>query len=160
MTMEESKSDQIRISTVTIDKKQYLSLLLIGDEQESMIDRYLERGEMFAMMSSAGSPLAVAVVTDEGEGVLELKNLAVAPLFQRKGFGQKMIDYLCRRYKHRFHTLYAGTGNSESTVSFYLSCGFVYSHTVADFFTANYDHPIVENGVMLKDMIYFKRHIL
>ena len=38
MTTEENKSDQIRISTVTTDKKQYLSLLLIGDEQESMID--------------------------------------------------------------------------------------------------------------------------
>lgn len=30
-------------------KKQYLELLLLGDEQESMIDRYLEWGEMFVM---------------------------------------------------------------------------------------------------------------
>ena len=36
--------DIIRLSC---DKKEYLSLLLLGDEQESMIDRYLDRGEMY-----------------------------------------------------------------------------------------------------------------
>lgn len=43
------------------------------------------------------------------------------------------------------------------TISFYQSCGFVYSHTVPDFFTLHYDHPIVEDGKVLKDMYYFSR---
>ena len=38
-----------RILQITQRKKQYLPLLLLADEQESMIDRYLERGEMFAL---------------------------------------------------------------------------------------------------------------
>lgn len=105
----------------------------------------------------AGTPVAVAVVTDEGDGRLELKKLAVAPAFQRKGYGRKMIDYLCNRYKDRFHTLLAGTGESSQTLAFYMSCGFVYSHTVADFFLLNYDHPIIDGGITLKDMVYFKR---
>ena len=29
------------------NKKQYLDLLLLADEQENMIDKYLERGSMF-----------------------------------------------------------------------------------------------------------------
>ena len=33
-----------------------------------------------------------------------------------------------------------------STISFYRKCGFHYSHTVPDFFTVNYDHPIEEDG--------------
>ena len=37
----------IRIHPISGNKKQYLDLLLLADEQESMIDRYLERGEMF-----------------------------------------------------------------------------------------------------------------
>ena len=112
------------------DKKHYLPLLLLGDEQESMIDRYLERGEMFVMLNRETTPVAVAVVTDEGGGILELKNLAVHPLCQRKGYGQRMIAYVCEHYKDRFHTLLAGTGDSRQTLSFYKNCGFTYSHTV------------------------------
>ena len=29
-------------------KKQFISLLLVADEQESMVDRYLEKGTMYA----------------------------------------------------------------------------------------------------------------
>ena len=111
-----------------------------------MIDRYLERGEMYVMQDMSETPVAVAVVTDEGEGVLELKNLAVDP-------------YLCRHYRGRFRVLTAGTGDSRKTMSFYRNCGFSRSHTVEDFFVKNYDHPIIEEGKALKDMIYFKRNI-
>ena len=31
------------------DKRKYIDLLLMADEQESMIDKYLERGEMFVL---------------------------------------------------------------------------------------------------------------
>ncbi len=158
-TKEERDDNQIRILPVLSDKKSYLPLLLIGDEQESMIDRYLDRGEMVVMQNRTATPVAVAVVTDEGDGILELKNLAVHPRFQRKGYGRRMIAYLCEHYKNRFHTLLAGTGESRQTLSFYRNCGFSYSHTVTGFFTQNYDHPIVEDGKVLADMVYFKLHL-
>lgn len=158
-TKEERDDNQIRILPVLSDKKSYLPLLLIGDEQESMIDRYLDRGEMVVMQNRTATPVAVAVVTDEGNGILELKNLAVHTRFQRKGYGRRMIAYLCEHYKNRFHTLLAGTGESRQTLSFYRNCGFSYSHTVTGFFTQNYDHPIVEDGKVLADMVYFKLHL-
>ena len=65
------------ITQITENKKQYLDLLLLADEQESMIDRYLERGELFVLEDEGVK--AVGVVTDEGDGVCELKNIAVAP---------------------------------------------------------------------------------
>ncbi len=37
----------VNIHKIINDKKAYIDLLLLADEQESMIDRYLERGEMF-----------------------------------------------------------------------------------------------------------------
>lgn len=37
------------ITQITEHKKQYLALLLLADEQESMIDKYLDRGEVFAL---------------------------------------------------------------------------------------------------------------
>lgn len=76
----------MQIRLVSTGKKRFLPLLLLADEQESMIDRYLERGDLYVMYDKLFTePVAVAVVTDEGKGVRELKNLAVAPHWQRKG---------------------------------------------------------------------------
>ena len=139
----------MQIQLVSTDKKRFLPLLLLADEQESMIDRYLERGDLYVMYDK----------TDEGKGIRELKNLAVAPHWQRKGYGRQMVEYLCRYYADVCHTFLVGTGENKQTIAFYESCGFSYSHTVADFFTLNYDHPIVEEGKVLKDMIYFQKKL-
>lgn len=139
------------------NKKQYLPLLLIGDEQESMIDTYLERGRLYVMED--GGVRAVCVVTDEGDGVLEIKNLAVAPSWQRCGYGRAFVEYIRRRYRGAFHTLQVGTGDSPLTISFYEACGFVKSHRVRNFFIDHYDHPIYEGGVRLVDMIYLRRDL-
>ena len=146
----------MEIVPVEFEKKDFLFLLLLADEQESMIDRYLERGEMFAMREGEKT-LAVIVVTDEGEGVLEIKNLAVRPEVQKRGYGRTMIDFVAGHYAGRYYTLLVGTGDSPFTVPFYEKCGFVRSHVVKDFFTENYDHPIIEGGVLLRDMVYLKK---
>ena len=76
----------VEIRRVETNKKQYLALLLLADEQEDMIDRYLERGGMYVLEDDGVK--AECVVTDEGGGVLELKNIAVEPDFQGKGYGK------------------------------------------------------------------------
>ncbi len=146
----------MNIFEVKDNKKRYLPLLLLGDEQEDMIDRYLERGTMYAL-EEAGAVRAVCVVTDEGDGALELKNLAVAPDCQRRGYGRRMIEFLCETYQGRYARLLAGTGDSPLTLPFYEACGFRRSHTAANFFLDNYDHPIFEGGVQLIDMIYLSK---
>lgn len=143
------------VTQITDNKKQYLDLLLLADEQESMIDRYLERGELFVLEDEGVK--AVGVVTDEGDGVCELKNIAVAPGFQRRGYGRKLIAYLGDRYSGKYREMIVGTGDVPGALGFYKSCGFEYSHCIADFFTDNYDHVMVEEGVVLKDMVYLKR---
>ena len=69
----------VEIRRVETNKKQYLALLLLADEQEDMIDRYLERGSMYVLEDDGVK--AECVVTDEGGGVLELKNIAVECLY-------------------------------------------------------------------------------
>ncbi len=39
----------MQIREITENKKQYLPLLLLADEQEDMIDRYLEKGTMYIL---------------------------------------------------------------------------------------------------------------
>ena len=148
----------MEIAEIKKNKKKFLPLLLLADEQESMIDRYLERGQMYAL-SDGGEVKTVCVVTDEGRGVLEIKNIATAPEHQKTGCGRAMIDFIVKRYRAEYAVLQVGTGESPETLGFYESCGFHPSHRVKNFFTDNYDHPIYEGGVMLKDMIYLKMNL-
>lgn len=145
----------MEIRKVEKDKKQHLELLLLADEQEDMIDRYLERGTMYVLEDDGIR--AECVVTDEGDGVLELKNIAVQPDAQGRGYGKALIDFLIRTYKEQYAVLQVGTGDSPSTIPFYESCGFRRHHLVKNFFTDHYDHPIYECGVPLVDMVYLQR---
>ena len=147
----------MKIRRVETDKKQYLALLLLADEQEDMVDRYLERGTMYVLED--GGVRAECVVTDEGGGVLELKNIAVEPEAQGRGYGRALVDFLVRTYAGRYEVLQAGTGDSPATVPFYEACGFRRHHLVRNFFTDHYDHPIYEGGVRLVDMVYLRRNL-
>ncbi|OUN99657.1 GNAT family N-acetyltransferase [Pseudoflavonifractor sp. An44] len=145
----------MEVKKVETNKKLYLELLLLADEQEDMIDRYLERGTMYVLEDDGVK--AECVVTDEGDGILELKNLAVEPAFQGRGYGKNMVDFLVRTYKERYTVLQVGTGDSPSTILFYEACGFRRHHLVKNFFIDHYDHPIYEDGVQLVDMVYLQR---
>ena len=147
----------MRIREIARGKKQYLELLLLADEQEDMVDRYLERGTMYVLED--GGVRAECVVTDEGGGLLELKNIAVAPDSQGRGYGRALIDFLVRTYAGRYTALQAGTGDSPATIPFYEACGFHRHHLVRNFFPDHYDHPIYECGVLLTDMVYLQREL-
>ena len=147
----------MEIRNIKTNKKQYLRLLMLADEQEDMIDRYLERGVMYVLEDDGVK--AACVVTDEGNGILELKNIAVAPDFQRKGYGRELVTFLIQTYRGQYQVLQVGTGDSPSTIPFYESCGFRRHHLVKNFFVDHYDHPIYECGVQLVDMVYLQRDL-
>lgn len=137
------------------NKKNYLDLLLLADEQESMVDRYLEQGEMFVCLDP--DPVGECVVADLGAGVFEIKNLATAPQYQRKGYGRAMIEFVMTHYKDRCRQMLVGTGDSPLTLPFYKKCGFCEHHRIKNFYTDHYDHPIFEAGVQLVDMVCLSR---
>ena len=147
----------MKIREVKQNKKDYLALLLLADEQESMIDRYIDRGTMYVLED--GGVKCECIVTDEGNGILEIKNIATEPEFQRNGYVKKMVEYIAEKHKGKYSVLQVGTGDSPLTVPFYEKCGFVKTHSIKNFFIDNYDHPIYECGVKLTDMIYLQRAI-
>ena len=145
----------MKIIEITENKKEYLDLLLLADEQEDMIDRYLEKGRMYVLDDDGIK--SECVITDEGNGLLEIKNIATYPEYQGKGYAKTLIDFIVQTFSERYSVLQVGTGDSPLTVPFYEKCDFVRSHTVPNFFTDNYDHPIYECGVQLVDMVYLRR---
>ena len=144
----------MEIVKITENKESFMDLLLLGDEQEEMINKYLFRGELFALYD--GDLKTVSVVTREDSNTCEIKNIATYEKDQGKGYGKSMMKFIIDNYKNQCRTLLVGTGESDRTISFYKSFGFIYSHTVKDFFIKNYDHKMFEEGKQLIDMIYLK----
>ena len=88
---------------------------------------------------------------------MKLKNIAVLPDCQRKGYGKSLIEFLFSNYAH-CRTMFVGTGDVPSALTFYNKCGFTESHRIKNFFVDNYDHPMFEDGKQLIDMAYLDRY--
>lgn len=121
----------MKIFEIKENKKQFLPLLLLADEQESMIDKYIDKGTMYVLDDNGIK--CQCVVTDEGNGILEIKNIATYPDFQGHGYARKLIEFVAEKYKGQFSVLQVGTGDGPLTVPFYEKCGFTRSHVVPDF---------------------------
>ena len=140
---------------ITENKKQNMDLLLLADEQEDMIDRYIQDGRVYVLDDNGVKSQAVVVRLNDDQ--LEVKNLATVPEFQGRGYGRKLLSYIAQLYEGSGKELLVGTGDSPLTVPFYEKCGFRRSHILENFFIDNYDHPIFEDGVQLVHMVYLKK---
>lgn len=132
-----------------------MDLLLLADEQEDMIDRYIQAGRVYVLDDNGVKSQAVVVRLNDDQ--LEVKNLATVPEFQGRGYGRKLLSYIAQLYEGSGKELLVGTGDSPHTVPFYEKCGFRRSHILENFFIDNYDHPIFEDGVQLVHMVYLKK---
>ena len=139
------------------DKKKYMDLLLLADESEKMVNKYIDKGTMYVLDDEGVK--GEILVLDVGNSILEIKNLAVISKYQNQGYGRMLIDFVCKKYKNIFKVLQVGTGDSPLTIPFYEKCGFKRAYTIKNFFIENYDHLIIENGVKLVDMVYLKKEL-
>lgn len=147
----------VRIESITQNKKQFLDLLLLADEQENMIDKYLPTGDLFALYD--GDLKSVCVVAAVNNETCELKNIATYEKYRGKGYGRALINFISEFYKNTYLTMLVGTGETPAILSYYKSCGFEESHRVKNFFTDNYDHPMFEGDIQLVDMVYLKKSL-
>ena len=144
----------MEIKRIIENKDDFMDLLLLGDEQENMVKKYLYIGNLYALYEN--DLKTVCVITKEEENIYEIKNIATYEKYHGKGYGTYMLKYIIEEYKNQCKILLVGTGDNNKILSFYKKCGFVYSHKIKDFFVNNYDHKIFEDGKQLIDMIYLK----
>ena len=147
----------VKIRKITKNKKQVLDLLLLADEQENMIDKYLPNGDLFALYDD--DLKSVCVVVPINSETCELKNIATYEKYQGRGYGRALINFIFDFYKNEYKTMLVGTGETPGILSFYKGCGFAKSYRVKNFFTDNYDHPIFEGDIQLVDMIYLEKDL-
>lgn len=144
----------MNIEKIIKNKDDFMDLLLSGDEQESMIKKYLYTGDLFALYDN--DLKTVSVVTKEDDETYEIKNLATYEKYRGKGYGTHMLKYIIKEYKNKCKKLILGTGDNIKIISYYNKSGFTYSHKIKNFFIDNYDHEMFEDGKQLVDMIYLK----
>lgn len=147
----------LKIEKITENKKQFLDLLLLADESETMIDKYLSTGDLFALYD--GDLRSVCVVAPINSETCELKNIATYEKYHGKGYGRALIKFVSDFYKNKYKTMLVGTGEVPWILSFYESCGFENSHRLKNFFIDNYDHPMFDGDIQLVDMVYLKKDL-
>ncbi len=147
----------MRIERIIENKKRFLDLLLLADEQENMIDKYLPNGDLFALYDD--DLKSVCVVVPINNETCELKNIATYEKYQGKGYGRALINFISEYYKNDYKIMLVGTGETPTILSFYESCGFEKSYRVKNFFIDNYDHAIFDGDIQLVDMIYLMKEL-
>ena len=145
------------IKIIESNKKDFLDLLLLADEQESMIDTYLDRGTLFALYDDGLK--SICVVTDEGNGCYELQNLATYEQFQGQGYGKILVGHILGHYNNKGSEMLVGTGDIPWILSFYERCGFTLSHRINNYFIEHCEEPMFEEGIQLIDKVYLKRSL-
>ncbi|UDN57871.1 GNAT family N-acetyltransferase [Clostridioides sp. ES-S-0010-02] len=143
----------IEIKTIDENKKGHIDLLLLADPYEVMIDKYLDKGIMYALYDN-DELTCIAVVIEISKETCELKNIATYEYFQNRGYASKMINHILDVYSEQYSSMIVGT--AESGIPFYEKFGFVYSHKIKNFFIDNYPEPIFEGESQCVDMLYLE----
>ena len=133
-----------------------MALLLEGDPDPDKLAAYLKKSSLY--VSDAGDGLVVLMPLPEnnlGENNLwEIKNIALAKSARGQGRGKKLLqaalDVLALQGALAVEI---GTGNSSlAQLALYQKMGFRIIAIWPDFF-ADYPQPIIENGILCRDMV-------
>jgi len=137
-------------------------LLLLADETIEAIEKYIYNSDIYVVTENAQiNPIAVFALYKINNTEIEIKNIAVSESLQGKGIGSYLVSEIKRIAKREnFNTITVGTPDSSyREIKFYEKNGFTKFDIKKDFFVENYPEPIIENGIMLRDMIMLKSNL-
>lgn len=149
---------QLTVKEIKENKEKFMDILLIGDEQENMVQKYLNTGLLYALYED-DILKSVCIILPKNSDTIEIKNLATYPKYQNQGCASALLEFIFKKCKEKYSFIILGTGENEKTLNFYRKRGFIEFLRQEDFFIKNYDHPIFEEGVQLKDMIYLRKRL-
>ncbi|MDP4264934.1 MAG: GNAT family N-acetyltransferase [Bacteroidota bacterium] len=153
------KNSDYKISKLKSTDKIPFDLLLLADETKDAIEKYIYESDIYiAEVSGQTKPIAVFALYRTSEVDIEIKNIAVVPDLQGKGIGSFLIDEIKGiAARENYQNIIAGTADcGYREIKFYELNGFLKYDIRKHFFTNNYPRPIIENGVLLRDMVMLK----
>jgi ribosomal protein S18 acetylase RimI-like enzyme len=128
-------------------------LLLEADPSIEHVNQYLDDSLCYVAVYQK-NVVGVCVLKPIGKNKIELFNIAVLPEIQKSGIGSQLLQFVLNRLKEKsFESVELGTGTFGYQLSFYQRYGFRVDSIIKDHFINNYDEPIFENGIQLKNML-------
>ena len=139
------------------DKENYpYELLLLADETVESINKYIFDSDVYCVKDNEKAK-AVFCLYEVDENTIEIKNIAVAEKCQNRGCGSEIISFIKKICKNRYRSIIVGTADcGVKQINFYEKNGFYKYDIRKNFFIDNFEKPIFENGIQLKDMILLK----
>lgn len=140
---------------------EHWNLLLLADPSKEMVEGYVNESKTYAAVDN-GKVVGLMVLFENCPNELEIKNIAVNPSYQGKGYGKKLIQFAISESKLLgYQKLVICTGNSSVyQLSFYQNSGFQIVETFLDFFVKNYEEEIWENGIQCRDLIKLEQKLM
>ncbi len=130
-------------------------LLLMADESIDVINSYIHQCDIY-LIKNNDLTIGVCAIQKVDSFTIEIKNLAITIDYRNFGIGSWCLQKV--KEIHPAKIVLVGTGDASiNALRFYMKNGFK-PHTIRkSFFLNNYDHPIIENGIQLKDQIILKK---
>ncbi len=130
------------------------ALLLDADPHRARIESYLSE-ELTRVAKHDGEVLGVYVMEWRDSECIELMNIAVREDCQGQGLGRWLLGHALGLAESKgARRVEVGTGNSSlANLAFYQRGGFRIVGVVPNFFTDNYPDPIIEDGIVCRDMV-------
>ena len=146
----------MEIRRITGDKWEFRDLLLEADPEVPAVDAYLGDSDMYVLLEE-GRAVSEICIWQRPDGQAEIKSLATDADHRGKGCATRLIRHAIRLCAPRYEKLYVGT--SDSNIPFYEHCGFRRDYVEKNFFVDHYAEPVVEDGVVLRDMQYLSMEL-
>lgn len=128
-------------------------LLLEADPSVERVNQYLKDSLCYVAVRQ-NKIVGVCVLKPINKNKFELFNIAVLPENQKSGIGSQLLQFVLDRLKEKnIESVELGTGTFGYQLAFYQRFGFRVDSILKDYFIINYDEPIFENGIQLKDML-------
>lgn len=148
------------ITTIKITENYPYHLLLLADETIEAINKYLFQSDVYLAIHEE-RPVGVFCLYPIDAHTTEIKNIAIDKDHQRLGIGSYLLAEAARLAKAQaYKVLIVGTPDGAiPQIAFYKKNGFIPYSIRKNFFLENYELPIYENGIQLKDMLMLKKNL-
>lgn len=129
-------------------------LLLDADPSRARVEGYLT-DTLTRIAKRDDDVIGVYALRQHDATSFELMNISVAEAYRGTGLGRRLLGHAIGLAESKgARVIDVGTGNSSfGALRFYQRTGFRIVGVEPDFFTNNYDAPIVEDGIACVDMI-------
>lgn len=126
-------------------------LLLDADPSKKLVDKYLSCGILFGAFYNT-EPAGVCLLIFHDNITAEIINLAVLEKYRDNYIGKSLIS-MAENQAQLYGFKYMELGTAEPLIKYYEKQGYKYYKTIKNFFVENYEFPVIDNGIILKNMV-------